>query len=126
MEVLIAAMIFLRLNYRVNPPVCFDEPYLMGTFEHSTLALCEDNVEDQGLENETVVRHEMIHAAQSCNSGLIDASRDYYELLPDFPYLGYEPEVWDLEAEARVLTNEMASQEVVDLTIELCRKNRPW
>lgn len=126
MEVLIAAMISLRLFYQVNPPVCYDEPFLMGAFQNSTLTLCENNAEEEGLESETVVRHEMIHAAQSCNSGLLYPSRDYYELLPDFPYLGYEPNVWDLEAEARVLTNEMTSQEVVDLTIELCNENRPW
>jgi len=124
MEVLIATILLLRLNYQVNPPVCYDETYLLGAFDNSTIILCEDNVENKELDNETVVRHEMIHVGQKCNSGLIDPDRDYYALLPDFPYLAYDSKDWDIEAEARVLTQEMTSNEVAEMVTQLCEGNQ--
>ena len=126
MEMLIAAMLVLRLDYLGDAPVCFEEQWIMGQYDAGELVLCESNIAASDLDKEQTLRHEVIHAAQHCASGLLYEGRDYLGQLPDFPYLAYDARQWDTEAEARVLAREMTSQQVADMAVDRCLPIPPW
>ena len=114
MEILVL-LALLDIQLVVNPPEC-KEPFApAGTYHENTITVCEKPNVDSRL----TIRHELIHHAQAClDTDLIFLGEDY--LYRDFPYLAYDPEEWDGEAEARVLANELSNEQLEGLLTWAC------
>lgn len=126
MELLLAAMMILQLEFKGDAPVCYTEPWLMGAYDAGKVILCESNIVFEGDDSEEILRHELLHVAQHCVGGLLNEGRDYLSEAKDFPHLLYDPVQWDTEAEARILAAEMTSEDVSSLIIDRCLPTPPW
>lgn len=112
---LLSLLASLGIQLTVNPPVCSEAFHPAGLYENGTITVCvKDNVDTL-----TTIRHELIHHGQAClNSDVIAPGRDY--LTKDFPYLAYDSEDWEGEAEARVLSEELSTQQLHNLLTWAC------
>ena len=126
MELLIAAMMILQLEFKEDAPVCYTETELLGAYDAGRIVLCESNILLSEENPEEILRHELLHVAQHCVGGRLDTSRDFLGETEDFPYFTYDPQQWDTEAEARVLASEMTSEDVSSLIVDRCLPTPPW
>ena len=105
-----------------------EDPNLQGYWspQDGTMTLCSDNVKT-AADADDLLKHESIHVAQSCKGGRIFPDKDYVRQAQEEGWdtiLGYDPEVWELEAEARVLSPRMTAYRVSRLVMQECILNR--
>lgn len=114
MEILVL-LALLDIQLVVNPPECNDPFAPAGTYHENTITVCEK----PNVDSQLTIKHELIHHAQAClDTDIIFLGKDY--LYSDFPYLAYEPEEWDGEAEARVLAEELSNRQMRNLMTWAC------
>ena len=112
---LLLLLALLDVQLVVNPPECKDPYHPAGLYEQGTVTVCVK----EGAGTETTIKHELIHHGQACvGDGVLREGVDY--LSEDFPYLAYDPEDWDTEAEARVLADELSQTQLSRLLTWAC------
>ena len=114
---LLILLALLDVQLVVNPPVCKEPFHPAGLYENSVVTVCLR----EGVDTKTTIKHELIHHGQACvGDGVLREGADY--LSEDFPYLAYDPEDWDTEAEARVLSEELSQTQLTWLLSWACNR----
>lgn len=112
---LLLLLALLDVQLVVNPPECKDPYHPAGLYEQGTVTVCVR----EGVNTTETIKHELIHHGQACvGDGVLREGVDY--LTEDFPYLAYDPEEWETEAEARVLAAELTNQQLEWLLTWAC------
>ena len=117
--------------------ICNEMEGLMGAmFEKGHLLVCtEAHKDEDGMiradELADTVRHELLHAVQYClgremihpqhEDQFIEDARDQLHM----PMMGYDPEEWGGEAEARVLSYLLSEEEIAPMLRQACA-NHVW
>ena len=114
---LLILLALLDVQLVVNPPVCKEPYHPAGLYENGVVTVCVR----EGVDTKTTIKHELIHHGQACvGDGVLREGVDY--LSEDFPYLAYDPEDWDTEAEARVLASELSQTQLTWLLSWACNR----
>jgi len=114
---LLILLALLDVQLVVNPPVCKDSHHPAGLYENNVVTVCVR----EGVDTKTTIKHELIHHGQACvGDGVLREGENY--LSEDFPYLAYDPEDWDTEAEARVLADELSQTQLTWLLSWACSR----
>ena len=108
-----------------DSPVCKEESGMNGYWHpiKGHFVVCLDNVKSPEILYRTI-RHEALHVAQTCNAGVlwpVDVHRNLVRAQDEgWHILGYPEELWDGEAEARVMSNELDAHEILEVIKEHC------
>ena len=113
--------------------VCNKSAFGMANTDKQFL-ICLGRHADDWEELTDTLRHELIHVAQGCKGNgqalepLIEGKEqeylDYADGYLGWPIaLGYEPELWEIEAEAFTMAHLLTPEDVGDLVVHYCSAN---
>lgn len=137
MEQLTQAALDVGISLHRDIGICNEKKGLMGAmYEKGHLLVCteahkdEDGVID-GDELADTVRHELLHAVQYCLGREMIHPQHQEQFIVDaqnhlhMPMMGYDPEDWGGEAEARVLSFLLSEEEIAPMLRQACA-NHVW
>ena len=130
-QLLIAATAAAGLTLNYSDPRCAQNPMLMGGWhrEQAVVFLCTSSIKAQGLDQEEILRHELIHVIQDLQQGsllpeplLSILSREY---IPSGEALVVIASGEDAsrELECRLLTRMLSTPVVAQWLTEAAAKN---
>ena len=101
---------------------CQEEPRLMGFFlpVRGEVHLCFENMKPYGADPDLTLKHELLHAAQTCKGGLLDPTINHLKDA-QVPLDYYPKEQLMTEAEARALAPRLPLLEVARILVTHCR-----
>ena len=112
---------------------CKESAYGMANLDRQVL-LCMERHGSDWIELTDTLRHELVHIAQGCKGNgqglepLVEGKEqeylDYADGYLGWPIaLGYEPELWEVEAEAFTMAHLLTPEQVGDLVVHYCSAN---
>lgn len=113
----------------LNPPECSTKTNYHGFVipKKRRFVLCLENIPND-TSVFTTIRHEALHVAQDCHGGLLWPQRANYHVAraqdEGWHILSYPTKQWAIEAEARVMANELDAQEVAGVIAKACSPSR--
>ena len=132
MEQLTKAALDVGISLHRDAGLCTEMEGLMGAmYEKGYLLICTDahrgeNGELNGDELADTVRHELLHAVQFClgremihpqhEDQFVEDAQDHLHM----PMMGYEPDQWGGEAEARVLSHLLSEEDIAPMLRQAC------
>ena len=132
MEVLIQAATGVGIDIVIDIGPCKTTEGLMGAmYEKGYLLVCKDAHKDEygeidGSELADTVRHELIHGIQYCLDREMIHPQHEEQFVQDaqdhlhMPMMGYEPDQWGGEAEARVLAHLLSEEDIAPMLRQAC------
>ena len=137
MEQLTQAALDVGISLHRDIGICNEMEGLMGAmYEKGYLLVCteahrDENGEPDGSELADTIRHELLHAVQYCLGREMIHPQHEDQYISDaqeylrWDILGYEPDTWGGEAEARVLSYLLSEEEIAPMLRQACA-NHVW
>lgn len=120
--VLIRAAKGTGITFLADSALCADEPRLLGAFipDKGYLHMCFENIKAHGTNPDITLKHELIHAAQTCKGGALDPTTNYLKDVKDLPVEMYPIDQLQTEAEARALAPIFSFNDVARVLVTQC------